>query len=320
MKAHLLLHQLFNQPHMVLPEMLHEAVAWASRRIGVQLHQVNVSIGAALPQTMEQETEGASANMAAIDDQRLATAQQTGVLVIPVSGVLVPRAANVQLCADQTSYESIRSQIQVGLNDPRVAEMVLELDSPGGAVVGCFELADFIRAAAKQKPIHAIVYYKAFSAAYAIACACTDISLSDSAGVGSIGVILKHADFSQQLAQDGVTVTTFYRGARKNDLAPDAPLSEDASSVVNERMDAYYARFTQLVSDCRGLSLEQVTATEAGLYFGQDAVAAGLADRLEEQQAAVDRIAASISAARATPARNRSVKAIATAMAMQSSL
>lgn len=318
MKHHFLLHQLFNQPHMVLPDMLHEAVAWAGSRMGVNLHQINVNVGAALSQPQAWYDDGPAVDAISPEEQRLQAAQQTGVLVIPVYGVLVARENNVNLCATQTSYESIRNQITSGINDPRVEEIVLELDSPGGAVVGCFELVADIVAAKAIKPIHAIVHFSAFSAAYAIASACTDISLSDSAGVGSIGVIMKHADFSQQLADDGIKVTTFFRGARKNDLAADTPLGDDTIAVVDQRMDRYYGQFVETVAANRGLSVEAVRATEAGLYYGKDAVAAGLADKVESQQAAINRIAANVASQR--NGKPRGARATAAAMSMAAQL
>lgn len=319
MKHHFLLHQLFNQPHMVLPDMLHEAVAWAGSRMGVNLHQINVHVARAMGQPQAWLDDGPDVAAISPEEQRLQAAQQTGVLIIPVYGVLVPREMNLALCSTQTSYESIRSQITAGINDPRVDEIVLELDSPGGAVVGCFELVTDIVAAKVIKPIHAIVHFSAYSAAYAIASACTDISLSDSSGVGSVGVIMKHADFSQQLESDGIKVTTFFRGARKNDLAADAPLTDEVVAVVDARMDTYYTKFVETVAANRGLSVEAVRATEAGLFYGADAIKAGLADTLESQQAAINRIVASVASRRAG-SKTRSTRATAAAMAMAAQL
>lgn len=319
MKHHFLLHQLFNQPHMVLPDMLHEAVAWAGSRMGVNLHQINVSVGAALSQPQAWKDDN-DAEMISPAERRMQIAQQTGLLVLPVYGVLVSREANLNLCSTQTSYESIRNQINAAIADPKIEEIVLELDSPGGAVTGCFELVADIVAAKAIKPIHAIVHFSAFSAAYAIASACTSITLSESAGVGSIGVIMKHADFSQQLVEAGIKVTTFYRGDRKNDMAADTPLTDEVVAVVDARMDHYYARFVDTVAANRGLSVEAVRATQAGLYYGQDAIKAGLADTLESQQAAINRIAANVSARRVKRPVGRGTRATAAAMAMASQL
>lgn len=320
MKAHLLLNQLFNQPHAVLPDVLHEAVTWAGQRMGVNLQQVNVVLGHATPAPSAWHDDGPEPPQMSAAERRLQAAQQTGVMVIPVFGVLVTREANVGLCANQTSYEGIRQQLNAAVADPRIEAIVLELDSPGGAVTGCFELVADIVAAKAVKPVHAVVHFSAFSAAYALASACTDITLSESAGVGSIGVIMKHADFSQQLANNGVTVTTFYRGARKNDLAADAPLSDDTVAVVDARMDQWYTRFVETVAANRGLQVEAVKSTEAGLYFGQAAIDARLADTLDSQQAAVNRIAAGARPRQQAKPMGKRTQARAALMQMQAGL
>ncbi|MEN7429166.1 S49 family peptidase [Chromobacterium sp. TRC.1.1.SA] len=313
MKQHLYLHQLFNQPHMVLPDMLHEAVAWAGTRMGLNLQQVNVN----LP-SMAWKGDGAGEIEAASPaDRRLQAAQQTGVLVIPVSGILVPRANDVGLCANQTSYESVRAQLNAGLADPQIEHIVYDMATPGGAVTGCFELAADTHAARAVKPITALVHYSAYSAGYALACACSDIVLSQTSGVGSIGVIMKHVDISKQLEADGITVTTLYRGARKNDMASNTPLSDDARANADKLLDLYYEQFCETVAEYRGLGVQAVRNTEAGLFYGPQAVAAGLADRVESQQQAVNRIVTEVAARRKPTAPTaRRANALATAMQM----
>ena len=54
---------------------------------------------------------------------------------------------------------------------------MLDIDSPGGEVSGCFDLVDTIAAARGQKPIWSIVDDCACSAAYAIASAADRIIL-----------------------------------------------------------------------------------------------------------------------------------------------
>jgi len=305
MKKHLFLHQLFNQPLLVLPDVLHEAVAWAGGRMGINLQQVNIQLPALASADLGQPAMQAPAQPT--------SSKQQGVLTIPVHGILVPRANDVGLCSNQTSYESIRQQLNAGLADPAIGHIVLDLATPGGAAVGCLELAADIRAATTRKPVTAIVHYSAYSAGYALASACSEIVLSQSAGVGSIGVIIKHLDISQQLAEKGIVVTTLYRGEHKNDMASEAPLSEAALATVNSLLDQHYQQFCQLVADYRGLDITAIQATQAGLFFGADAVAAGLADRVETQQQAIDRIASQLMQPVSIPVR----RLHATSVAMQ---
>lgn len=86
--------------------------------------------------------------------------------------------------------------MHAALNDPSISEIVLDINSGGGAAVGCKELADYIFQSRQTKPITAIVNYSAYSAAYFIASACSKIVVSQTSGVGSIGVIMEHLDTS----------------------------------------------------------------------------------------------------------------------------
>ena len=101
---------------------------------------------------------------------------------------------------------------------------------------------------------------------------------------------MKTIDISEAYKQAGVVVNTFYRGDRKNDFAPDTPLSDGARIAADARMDAMYDLFTRTVADYRSIPLAAVVLTQAGCYYGQDALDAGLADRLEDPQDAFDRI------------------------------
>ena len=95
-----------------------------------------------------------------------------------------------------TSYERIRGQLQAALNTPQSAKSFWILTRRRQAV-GCKELADYIYQSRDTKPITAIVNYSAYSAAYFIASACSKIIVSQTSGVGSIGVIMEHLDTSK---------------------------------------------------------------------------------------------------------------------------
>ena len=282
-----LLGLIYNQPHAVLPSMMDMAETWAANTL--QLNLVNVAAGS------DELWEPSAARG---DAERMAAAHATGVQTVPVHGVLMPRSIHMDPCTTATNYEALRQQISAAVNDPQIDHVVLDIDSPGGSVAGCFELAQDIRTWSQQKPITAVVNYGAYSAAYALASAASQIVVAPSSGVGSIGVIARHADISGRNAQQGVKVTSIYAGARKNDLSPHEPLSDDASARLQQHVDSSYQTFVNTVSAHRGLSPEAVRGTEADVFHGADAVAQGLADRVETPQAAMNRIAAEVADAR----------------------
>ncbi len=201
-----------------------------------------------------------------------------GIAVIPVVGTLVKRAMGIQAASGLMSYDEIDDRLDTALADPQIGGILLDLDSPGGEASGVFELAERIRAASAIKPIWAHANDAAYSAAYAIAAACQRLTLSQTAGVGSIGVIALHVDQSVRDAKDGLHYTAVFAGDHKNDFSPHEPLTPQASTALQSEVDRLYAIFATQVAAMRGLDVDAVRATEAGVFYGEQAVAAGLAD------------------------------------------
>ncbi len=179
-----------------------------------------------------------------------------------------------------TSYEKIREEIEEALIDEEVETIILDIDSPGGEVNGLFDLADFIYEARKseKKKIVAIANDDAYSAAYAIASSAEKVFVSRTSGVGSIGVIASHVDQSGFDEKQGVKYTTVFAGKRKNDLNPHEPMTSESLGSLQKEVDRLYEMFVQLIARNRGLSIEKIRSTEAGLYFGEKAIEIGLAD------------------------------------------
>ena len=118
-----------------------------------------------------------------------------GIAIIPVVGTLVKRAGAIDAASGLLSYTAIETMIMEAATDPAVGGILLDVDSPGGEVGGVFDLADLIREAREAKPVYALAD-DAFSAAYLLASAADRIYLSQTGGVGSIGVIAVHVDES----------------------------------------------------------------------------------------------------------------------------
>lgn len=206
------------------------------------------------------------------------TSSQAGIAVIPVVGTLVRRSMGIEAASGLMSYSEITARLDTALADPQVMGILLDLDSPGGEASGVFELAEHIRAVSQVKPIWAHANDAAYSAAFAIAAACQRLTLSQTAGVGSIGVIALHVDQSVKDAKDGLNYTAVFAGNHKNDLSPHEPLSPQATTALQAEVDRLYDIFVNQVGQMRGLGPDAIRATEAGVFYGEQAVAAGLAD------------------------------------------
>jgi signal peptide peptidase SppA len=218
-----------------------------------------------------------------------------GVAVIPIHGTLVRRTVGLEAESGLTSYTALAAQLDAALADPAVAAILLDIDSPGGESGGVFDLADRIRAASQIKPVWAVANDMAFSAAYALASAASKVFVSRTGGVGSIGVIAMHVDQSEKDALDGVRYTAVFAGDRKNDLNPHEPISGEAHAFLKAEVHRIYSLFVETVARHRGIEPALVRDTEAGLFFGQAAVAIGLADALGTFEDALTQLAATVS-------------------------
>ena len=201
-----------------------------------------------------------------------------GIAVIPVHGTLVKRTAGLDAASGLTSYTEIAAMLDSALADPQVAGILLDIDSPGGEASGSFELARRVREASAVKPVWAVANDAAYSAAYAIGSAANRLIVSETGGVGSIGVIALHIDQSVKDANDGYRFTAVTAGTHKNDFSPHQPLTDEAKAELQAEVDRLYGLFLEHVASMRTLATDDVRSTEAGLYFGANAIAAGLAD------------------------------------------
>ena len=232
---------------------------------------------------------------------RAAPTQTPQVAVIPIHGTLVRRTVGLEAESGLTSYASLGAQLDTALANPEVGAILLDIDSPGGESSGVFDLADRIRAASQIKPVWAVANDMAFSAAYALASAASKVFVSRTGGVGSIGVIAMHVDQSVKDAQDGVRYTAVFAGDRKNDLNPHEPISSEAKAQLQVEVNRIYGLFVETVARHRGLEPSAVRDTEAGLFFGQAAVAIGLADAISTFDDALAQLLESLSPSPVVP-------------------
>ena len=213
---------------------------------------------------------------------------QNGTLLIPVQGILLNRFA-YQFGRWATGYQYLERAFKRGQEDPEVARIAFSIHSGGGEVAGNFELVDKIFEARGNKPVTAYASDYAYSAAYSIASAADEIVLSRSGGVGSVGVVTAHVDYSEAMKDFGVKVTLIHAGAHKVDGNPYEKLPEDVKARFQDRIDRLYGEFTSIVARNRGIEDQAVRDTEALTYDASNAIEVDLADRvgvMEEELAA----------------------------------
>lgn len=205
-----------------------------------------------------------------------------GIAIISVIGSLVNRGAWVGASCGFVSYEGIAYQLKTAAKDPTVNAILLDIESPGGEAVGAFELAALVRKVREEKSVIALVNGMAASGAYALASAADRIVTIPTGLVGSIGVVMMHVDISAALEDQGVTPTLIFAGKHKVDGNPYEPLPKSVRAKFQAAIDDVYQMFVSTVAEGRGAKMneQKVRDTEAAIFMGRDAVAAGLADEI----------------------------------------
>lgn len=243
-----------NQPWAITQDALQTILSVASREPR-DLEAVQAQLGRPLQNTRKVTIRGDTA-------------------VIPILGPIFRRANLFTELSGATSIEILAQDFSTALRDPAVRAIVLDIDSPGGAVSGVNELSSMIYAARGAKPIIAYVGNQMASAAYWIGSAADKIIIDATAMVGSIGVIAA-------LYNDHDPSEVKFTSRNSPNKLPD-PGTTQGRSQIQDLIDATYDVFVKAVARNRGVPVDKVQADygAGGMLVGQSAVDAGLADEI----------------------------------------
>lgn len=202
--------------------------------------------------------------------------------IIPIHGPVDQRLSSELMKAGGTPLDYVSQAIDRMASNDQVGAIVLHMDCPGGTVYGVQELSDKIYAARGSKPIYAMVDSMACSAGYWIASAATMMICTPGGDVGSVGVYIMHVDESAAMEAEGIKVTMVHAGKHKVEMAPFAPLSEEAKAELQGRVDAIETKFHAALKRNRNTSTEDVRANygQGRVIAAEPALRAGMIDRI----------------------------------------
>jgi signal peptide peptidase SppA len=160
-------------------------------------------------------------------------APQNSVAVISVKGVLMKE----DMVCGPAGTATLGRIIQQADNNPNISAIVLHIDSPGGTVDGTEALANIIRNT--QKPVVAFADGLMASAALWIGSAANEIIAStDTDEIGSVGVIMRFADWQPHWEKKGVKFHTVA-----------ASTSPEKSKAFDELREGNYDSYIKEVLD-----------------------------------------------------------------------
>ena len=228
---------------------------------------------------------------------------EDGTGVIPIAGVIGKGLSPLEKMTGAVDVSDISETIDDYAMNPQVTRIAFQVSSPGGTVTGVEELANKVRNIAK--PTMSYSDTEMASAAYWIAAAADKVVASPSSTIGSIGVYMVVADYSEAAKAEGIKMIVIKAGQHKAIGVPGAEVTADQQTHLQEGVDEIHGDFKAAVLKTR--KLVKAEDMEGQVFSGKQAaqrnLVTGLADSFNE---AVEMWAEnSIAPAPAVPAKKK---------------
>lgn len=249
------------------------------------------TIAVVLSDRLDLDVEGLQIKSEA-KDQREASTTPKGIAVIPIIGSMSHRTTGIEAMSGMTSYATLQKQFEAAFNDPNVGSILMDIDSPGGSVAGAFDFRDYLMSKKGTKPVYALARDAMCSAAYLIGSTADKVYATQTARVGSIGVVAMHTDASGKMEKEGLKPTFISAGKFKTAGNPYEKLEGEKLKYLQDSVDESYDMFINAVADARGIDKKVIRDTEARVYGGKKAVEIGLADGIRTYESVLAEMSA----------------------------
>ena len=201
--------------------------------------------------------------------------------IVPVVGPIRPRPDALTRWYGGTACSDLQSDLAMADADPNIGQVILWCDSPGGSVLGLDETASLIfKMRSGKTPVNAFTDGMCASACYWLASAAGKHTATPASLIGSIGVILLHADFSRAYADFGIDLTVVTFGKHKGDASPYKPLGVQGKQTLQELVDDTGKLFVGAVARHRGVQVTDVRSRfgDGKVFLAEVARQKGLID------------------------------------------
>lgn len=177
--------------------------------------------------------------------------------------------------------EHIIAAIRAANVDPEIDDVVIDVDSPGGSVLGVEAIRETIKGS--KKPVTAHVLSMCASAAYYAVTPAARIVARPGAVVGSLGVFAVITDSSKQAESEGRKVHVIKAGDLKAIGTPGTPVTSEHLAYLRKRVDGFAADFKAAIMDGRGFDDAKAESLMTGADWGaREALELGLIDAIED--------------------------------------
>jgi protease-4 len=199
-----------------------------------------------------------------------------------------PKVGLIRIEGTITDYLDTVSIISEATKDESIKAVVIDIDSPGGAVGASQEIYRAIEKLREKKPVIVSMGNVAASGGYYISAPANVIYANPGTITGSIGVIIQHVDVSEILNKFGVKVNTIKSGANKDILYPTKPLLPEQKALLEKTVMDVYDQFLDAIVRYRPIKKDVLKSYADGRVFsGNEAKALGLVDKIGNIQDAI---------------------------------
>lgn len=259
-----------------------------SRRLAIWLFTVLVFVGFVIAAAIA--AGGAAAEVEApltrdgvtYDGSKVQSGDEGNIAVVPIIGAVVNGNSSPDGSATG-SADIIRMLDAIAEEEDRFDGVILELDTPGGAVLAAQEIHDAVIRLQKDTDLPVLAWMRdvTASAGYYIAAPADHIIAAGTTFTGSIGVILEYYEAAELADEVGVKSIVIKSGKLKDMGNPLREITAEERAVLQSVIDEAYDEFVKVVVDGRDMTDAEVRKIADGrIYSGRQAEKLDLVDEI----------------------------------------
>jgi len=166
-----------------------------------------------------------------------------------------PNLAVVKIEGEILNVEEILENIEDATKDEKIKGVLLQVDSPGGALAPSIELSMAVKRLAEKKPVVAYAAGSMTSGSYYASIWANHIIANPGAFVGSIGVLFQAPNVAELAKKLGISEQIITAGEYKQMGTFTREWTPKERGALKELIDDAYTLFITDVATARGLNL-----------------------------------------------------------------
>ncbi len=212
------------------------------------------------------------------------------VIFMPKSSTPLENAnlQEIKLFGPIMNAEQIIKEINEAQKDKNIKGVLLNINSPGGAVPPSIEISYAIKILQEHKPVIAYASGIIASGSYYSAIYAQEIIANPGSIVGSIGVIMQSANIKELMDNIGIKTQIVKQGTYKEAGTPTREWTHEERAELETLTKDTYDLFVSDVADARGLKVEDSKLyADAHIFSSKRAKEVGLIDKIGVKSEAI---------------------------------